>query len=130
MTDIAKRPRRIVITGVVPSLKNNKQIFLNKRTGKPFITSSSASKVWTQSALWQLKGQKPVAGYPVTVALTFFFKGKHRKDLDNCTSSVMDVLVSAGIIADDDYTHVDNLEVSFGGIEKDNPRVEIIIVES
>jgi Holliday junction resolvase RusA-like endonuclease len=122
--------RKLTIKGSVPSLKNQKQIFVNKRTGKPFITSSQASKVWTEDALWQLKGQKPITEYPVTVAMTFYFKGKHSKDLDNCTTSVLDVLVTAGILEDDDCFHVDNLEISFGGIDKEDARVEVVIVEA
>ena len=122
--------RKIIIKGQVPSLKNQKQIFINRSTGRPFITSSQASKAWVEEASWQLKGQKPILTYPVTVTMSFTFKGKHRKDLDNVCSSVMDVLVSSGILADDDFLHVDNIQASFVGLDKVNPKVDVFIEES
>lgn len=121
---------RLVISGEVPSLKNSKQIFVNKRTGKPFITSSTNSKKWQAEAKRQLTEQfagYKVSGYPISVALTFYYSTKRRKDLDNSCSSVMDALVAAGVLEDDDITHVDNIDISFGGYDKQAPRVEIFL---
>lgn len=121
--------KKLVIEGNVPSLKNSKQLFVNRRTGKSFITSSQASKAWVEAALWQLKGKQPAQGLPVAVTMCFYFKGKHRKDLDNVASSVLDVLKTGGVIEDDDYLHVCPLTLDFGGIDKENPRVEIFFDE-
>lgn len=121
---------RLVITGDVPSLKNSKQIFVNKRTGKPFITSSNNSKVWQAEAKRQLTEQfagYQISGYPISVAITCYFSTKRRKDLDNVCSGVMDSLVHAGILEDDDVSHVDNLDISFGGYDKEAPRTEIFL---
>jgi len=119
--------RKLIVHGNVVSLKNSKQLFVNSRTGKHFITSSVASKQWVKDSLWQLKGVKPVTDYPTGVTMVFYFKGKHRKDLDNVCSSVMDVLRDSGILVDDDYTHVDTINLQFGGIDKSDPRVEIYL---
>jgi len=121
---------RLVIDGDVPSLKNSKQIFVNRRTGKPFITSSNNSKVWQASAENQLRDQfkgLKVSDYPINIAMTFYYGSKRRKDLDNSCNSVMDALVHAGIIEDDNIVYVDNISLSFGGYDKDNPRVEIFL---
>lgn len=121
---------RLVVTGEVPSLKNSKQIFVNKRTGKPFITSSTNSKKWQTEAKRQLTEQfagYKVSGYPINVALTFYYSTKRRKDLDNSCSSVMDALVAAGVLEDDDINHVDTISISFGGYDKQAPRVEIYL---
>lgn len=121
---------RLVITGEVPSLKNSKQIFVNKRTGKPFITSSSNSKTWQAEAKRQLTEQfagYQISGYPISIAITCYFGTKRRKDLDNVCGGVMDALVHAGILEDDDVSHVDNIDLSFGGYDKEAPRTEIFL---
>lgn len=121
---------KLEISGEVPALKNSKQIFINKRTGKPFITSSTRSKVWQASAIDQLRDQFQgliVTDYPINIAIEFYFSTKRRKDLDNALSGVMDALVQAEVITDDDIAHVDNISISFGGYDKDNPRCIIYL---
>lgn len=121
---------RLVITGEVPALKNSKQIFVNRATGRPFITSSKNSKVWQAEAKRQLTEQfagYKISGYPISVAITCYFGSKRRKDLDNVCNGVMDALVHAGVLEDDDVEHVDNIDLSFGGYDKDNPRTEIFL---
>ena len=123
---------RLEIKGNTPALKNAKQIFVNKRTGKPFITSSNLSKEWQASAKAQLREQfegYKVTGYPISIAMEFFFKTKRAKDLDNAATSVLDALVHAGVIEDDNINYVDTLSISFGGYDKENPRVNIYIDE-
>lgn len=121
---------RLVISGEVPSLKNSKQIFVNKRTGKPFITSSQNSKKWQAEAKRQLQEQfagYKVSGYPISIAFTFYLGAKRRKDLDNLLSGCLDAMVHAGVLEDDDVAHVDNIDISFGGYDKEAPRVEIFL---
>lgn len=115
----------ITITGVVPSLKNSKQLFINKRTGKHFITSSDKVKVWNETALWQLKSVKPVKGYPVAMYCTFYMKDSRRRDLDNCLSSVLDILVKAEVIEDDSWMYIPRIVLT-AEKDKDNPRVEML----
>lgn len=121
---------KLEIKGNTPALKNAKQIFINKRTGKPFITSSNLSKDWQASAKEQLTEQfegLKVSGYPISIAMEFYFKTKRAKDLDNAATSVLDAMVSAGVIEDDNINFVDNLSISFGGFDKDDPRVIIFL---
>lgn len=121
---------RLEISGDPPSLKNSKQIFVNRKTGKPFITSSKNSKVWQASAIDQLRDQFKglvVSGYPINIAVEFWFGSKRRKDLDNALSGVMDALVQAEVIVDDDVAHVDNISVSFAGYDKNEPKVIIYL---
>lgn len=120
---------KIVIEGVIPSLKNSKQLYKNARTGKSFITSSDRSKRWRTDALWQLKGKDVVTKYPISCTMVFFWGDKRRRDMDNTASGVLDVLRDGGIIEDDDYTHIDTLTLQSGGYDKQNPRVEIYLDE-
>jgi len=121
---------KLTISGDVPSLKNQKQIFINKRTGKPFITSSQRSKEWQAHAnielVKQFEGYK-VSGYPISIAMEFYYGSKRAKDLDNSASAVLDALVHAGIIEDDNFNYIDNLSISYGGYDKENPRVIIFL---
>lgn len=43
---------------------------------------------------------------PVSVSLGISFKDRHRRDLDNALTSVLDLVKDAGIVEDDDWLHV------------------------
>lgn len=89
---------------------------------------STAYATWHKDALWQLKKIKPYTEeYPVAVTISLYPKTKRRRDLDNVASSILDTLVDAGIIADDDLTHVERLAIMFMEYDKENPRAEIWI---
>lgn len=118
---------KIVIPGSVPSQKNSKQIFINKKTGKPFITSSQNVKAWQKQALWQLKGTKPILEYPMSLTMVFYYDSRRRHDLDNSASSVLDILVKTEILEDDNTNYVEELILQFGGYDKENPRVEVYV---
>lgn len=116
----------ITILGDVISKKNSKQIV---RMGRRIsLIPSKAYAAWHKQAMNQLEGTVPYSGtYPITVEITLYPKTKRRQDLTNRAESVMDTLVDAVIIADDDITHINKLTLLFGGYDKENPRVEIAI---
>lgn len=118
----------ITILGQVPSLKNNKQLFINRRTGKHFITSSKSSKDWTKQAMEQLEFVEPITDYPIVMFATFYVEDNRRRDLDNMLSTTLDALRHAGILEDDDWKHLPRIVVT-GELDKENPRVEINIKE-
>lgn len=74
----------------------------------------------------QFEGYK-VTNYPISVTLIFFNPDNRRHDLDNQSSSVLDTLVKAGVIEDDNQTKIDSLQLHYGGIDKENPRCEIFL---
>jgi Holliday junction resolvase RusA-like endonuclease len=120
------KPVQVTIRGEVPSKKNQRQLVI--AGGRVRSIPSERYTNWHTAALWQLKGVKPYAGsYPVTVSISIYTGSKRRADLDNKASSVLDTLVDAGIIADDDISHVDQLEVLFIDIDKKDPRVMVWI---
>lgn len=116
----------ITIYGVVPSLKNNKQLFINRRTGKHFITSSQRTKDWNEQALWQLATVKPITEYPIAMYVTFYCKDNRRRDMDNMLSSVLDILVKAEVLEDDSWQFVPRITLT-AEKDADNPRVEILL---
>ncbi len=119
---------QLTIKGDTVSKKNSKKIIYVR--GRPLIISSEAYKKWHDQALAQLWGKKPVQGQIDAVELILYPSTKRHYDLSNHTESLMDLLVDAEIIQDDNYTVVPELRVKFGGHDKDNPRAEINIYES
>lgn len=118
----------LIIWGDVPSQKNSKQILFNKATGRRFVASNPRVKAWQTDAAWQLKNVKvPIFDYPISVHLSFAFRSARRRDLENAASTVLDALVHAGVLADDDYKHACPIILDFLGVDRDNPRVEITL---
>lgn len=67
----------------------------------------------------------------VEIAYKLYAPSKRRMDLDNVIpvhqKFFQDALVELGKIPDDDYTHIVKSIQAFGRIDRENPRVEIII---
>lgn len=121
---------KLLISGSVPSQKNRKKVYINRATGKPFIASAPEVKQWRKHAVFELqqqfKGLK-VTGFPIGVSIVLYYDSKRRKDLDNSLASIMDALTTAEILPDDSVEYVDSINVSYGGVDKDNPRAEIFL---
>lgn len=65
----------------------------------------------------------------VSVKATFFFKDKRRRDVRNAMGSLKsaeDGIVDAGLVADDDYEHMEHEKPIFL-IDRSFPRVELAI---
>jgi len=126
-----------VLHGDVPSKKNSKQIFINRRTGQRFITASSAFKAWNKTATKELMAElmahklQHIALEPLDVVekitLIFYPSTKRASDLTNRAEGVMDLLVDCGVIQDDNWFVVGHLVLQFESVDKNNPRCEIFI---
>ena len=138
---------KLIIPGDVPSLKNSKQLAvlgtLPGRNGLPYktwlnrllrqikIVPSKAYQRYARRALPLLK-QCNLVGYdwqyPVTIHFYFYRATRRKFDHLNIAQGPLDLMVEAGILADDDMAHVIP-GVFEWGVDKDNPRVEIVISE-
>lgn len=121
---------KLVVTGNVKAKKNNKRVVYNKKSGKPFIMTDKKTSDYIKDAIDQLEKQfigYKITDYPITIAMTFYYPTKHRKDIDNSTTTILDCMKDAKIIIDDDVAHVNQLHSYFGGYDKENPRVEILL---
>lgn len=98
------------ITGEVSSKKNENRF--NKSTGRVF--KSDRFRSWHSSAMLQLKTQEkppqPIEG-SVKVSVTFYHGDLRRRDGDNGLSAIMDLLVDAKILADDNWGIVKEISV-------------------
>lgn len=121
---------KLVVTGNVKAKKNNKTMAMNRKTGKMFPMTDKATTEYMKDAIFQLRTQfagNKITGYPISVQMVFYYQTKHRKDIDNSMSTILDCMKTAEIIEDDDCEHVNELYAFFGGYDKENPRVEIIL---
>lgn len=112
----------ITIYGQVPSKKNSRNLFVQR--GRIINLPNKTYQEWHKAALWQLKAVSPILT-PVGLQFDFYFKDLRLRDLDNVTSSVLDVLKDSGLIEDDNYAHVVSIHSVYKGVDKSDPRVEI-----
>lgn len=103
---------RFFYEGNTPSKKNQKQVFKGKN-GRPFITASSAFKQWHGPAVMLMKQQMSRTlgvKWPIArtsqVMIKLFYEDRRRRDATNTVESIMDLLVDAGILADDNWIAV------------------------
>jgi Holliday junction resolvase RusA-like endonuclease len=88
---------RLKINGHVPSKKN---LWKRRRGGGMYLATKDAAAI--EGLLWQVKSQWQNTGplWKPRISATFFVVDG-RSDLDNKWTAVQDVLVAAGVIAND-----------------------------
>ena len=64
----------------------------------------------------------------IGIEMMFYFPDKRRADLTNKAESIMDLLVDAGIIEDDNANVCPEVLLRFGGVDRERPRVEVSLV--
>jgi hypothetical protein len=112
---------KIVIYGQAPSKKNSK--IISCRGNRPCMFPSKNYTEWHKQALAQIVGKGKINSNNLQIT---FYSGDNRKfDLTNKAESIMDTLVDAGLLEDDNYSIIGDLHLLFGGVDKDNPRCEI-----
>ena len=110
--------------------KNSQQILMNPKTGRPFIMPSKQYKQYERDAAWFLTPRPPrPIERSLNVTCIFYLPTRRKTDLTNLLEAVDDLLVHAGIIADDHYGIVTSHDGSRCYVDKDNPRTEIIITK-
>lgn len=116
----------LTIHGDCPTKKNSRTFI---RSGRQTISlPGHYYREWHAQALKQLYGVARYRGERVSeVELLFYPRTKRRADLSNKAESVMDLLVDAGVIPDDNWYEVPRLVLAFGAVDKANPRVEVAI---
>jgi Holliday junction resolvase RusA-like endonuclease len=125
---------KIVLSGRIPSKKNSKRIVMAGR--RPMIISSKDYETWHTVASYELRSQVKGSANrirlsgPKKVEITIFAPNKIKGDLSNKAESIMDLLVDNGVIEDDNWFDVPSLHLSFGGVDKANPRAVVVIEAS
>ena len=118
---------RIVIPGQLPGL--NEYIAAERSSKyKAAKMKHEAERLISYYVNLAAKGNKVVA--PVMIHYTWIEPNK-RRDKDNIAWAkkfLQDALVSAGILADDGWKHIEGFTDSFA-VDKHNPRIKIEIKE-
>ena len=114
----------MTIKGEVPAKKNSR---INTHSGRSF--PSVRFQQWHTMALLQLRQQcKETITTPCRIDLTFIHGDNRRRDSDNGTSSVFDTLVDAGILSDDSWREIPEINIK-NIYKKDCPEVQIMITK-
>lgn len=112
-----------------PITKKNSQRFTRTR-GKSLLLQSEAYMSYEDDCLRQVTGDKKLKiDYPVNLKVLYFMPSRHRVDLVNLLSATCDILVKAGVLADDNSKIVVSHDGSRVLYDKRNPRAEIFIEE-
>ena len=111
-----------ILEGQVAPKKNSRQLFV--KNGRMINIPSKRYKAWHDDVMMQLKGVRSF-NPPYEIIMTFWFKDKRRKDLDNSLASVLDLLQDAQIIQDDDAKLLPRITAIYGGVSKECPRVKV-----
>lgn len=110
------------------SKKNSMQILTNPGTHRPFISPSSAYKAYRKAALMLIPAdvRKGLDG-PVNVKCVYYMQTRRRVDMCNLIEATLDVLVDAGVLADDNSGIAAGHDGSRVLYDKEHPRTEITI---
>lgn len=118
--------------GVIVAKKNNKRI-MRAPNGRPWIASSQEAKAQEQIMAYEFAKQAKEYGWQANdktayrVAIGIVEPDKRRRDLDNQATAILDALVLAGILPDDDNKHLQDLHIFTLGYDKHDPHARILV---
>lgn len=117
------------IYGVGGAKSAYKAISLNWYTSIHYRTRGNAKKKFAKMVREQIESHDPIKG-KIKISYTYYAK-RNGTDLDNFVGVVkkyfQDALVEYGLITDDNVTVIVANSERYGGVDKDNPRVEAVI---
>ncbi len=118
----------ITLQGEVPSKKNSR---INTKSGRSFPNQRYMK--WHDSVVAELhllilqkKLTRIPEDIPVNMGVTFFHGDMKRRDSDNQLSSILDTLVDAGVLLDDNWRVIPEKHI-YDRYEKGNPHCVIEI---
>lgn len=127
MSEFFRRSYRMTIPIDPRTKKNSQQIIIAK--GRPIIIPSKQYKQYEKEALLYIKRIPEPIDYPVNVECHFYMATRRRVDLNNLLECATDVLVKAGVLADDNSNIIVSHDGSRVHYDKANARTEILITE-
>ena len=118
-----------VFRGEVASKKNSKQLVHVK--GRAVLLPSNRYQAWEKSARAAiLLYGRPAAPFAAARLVIRIYHGDAvRRDTNNATQGIQDVLVEMGVIADDNWMVIGSPEVSHF-IDVADPRMEVEVFET
>lgn len=117
-----------ILYGAPRTKKNSQQIHRNA-AGRPFVAPSRAFAEYERSCLAQIKTPCRPISDAVNVKCVYYMPTRRRVDLVNLIEASLDILVCAGVLADDNRDIVAGHDGSCVLYDKKNPRTEIFIAK-
>lgn len=116
-----------------PVTKKNHQQIRKRRDGTPFIAQGDTYREAESAILWLIpRHLRQKIDYPVNLCVHYYVKRNARVDKTNLESAICDILVKAGVLADDSALKP-AIVVSTDGsrvyVDRENPRYEIEITK-
>lgn len=93
------------------------------------LLPSRAYELYERDCLAQISRPPFAINQPVNLSCAYFMPTHHRVDLANLIEATQDILVKAGVLADDNSCVVVSLDGCRVRYDKRDPRVEIDITE-
>ena len=118
---------KIIIKGRIPSKKN--ELVIAGGSSKKWITPSAKYNRWEKEQIEQIRANQNVKPLnpPYQMNIKFYAPDLHAADLSNKLESIQDMLVACGVIEDDNWFVLSDINMKFSTVDKDNPRAEIEI---
>lgn len=110
-----------------PITKKNHQNII-KVKGRPMVIPSKQYRMYENAATPFCPYL--LIDYPVNVEAHYYMPTRRRVDITNLESALMDLLVCAGTLQDDNCRIVVSTDGSRVHYDKENPRTEVIITPS
>lgn len=112
--------------------KKNYYLNLNGYRNWQFQLSNQLKKMFKIEVADTIRALTPVTGQ-CCISYSIFYPTKRAFDVDNIGSVISkfthDALVEYDILEDDNYNFLPKIKYEFGGVDKDNPRCEVVIEE-
>ena len=110
--------------------KNKKFILnLNNYRNAHYRILSNAKKIYAENLVDRIS--HPKYEEPVVLTYTYYAKSRRRLDVSNPCSIIdkftCDALVKAEVLEDDSSKQIKQVIYKYGGIDKENPRCELVI---
>jgi Holliday junction resolvase RusA-like endonuclease len=128
VTIIYPEVHNLLLKGRVPSKKNSKRRI--RRGNATYMVPSEAHEAWHEEQMIALRYQWPsklTITKAQSVEIIFYPPDRRKADLSNKAESVMDLLVDAGILADDSWFVVPTLTLIRAEVSPKDPRAIIKI---
>lgn len=110
-----------------PRTKKNHQQIRKTSSGRRFVAPSKDFLLYQEKCLWQIKTPQRSISEAVNVKAVYYMPNRRRVDLVNLLEATCDILVKAGVLADDCAAIVAAHDGSRVLLDRQNPRVEIEI---
>lgn len=117
---------KIVLKGAAITKKNSQRIV--RAGNRPMILPSAQYKEYEAACMAQIPSRKRQRiDIPVNVQCVYYMPTRRRVDISNLNSALHDILVRAGVLADDNRDVIAGTDGSRVFYDKEDPRVEITI---